>query len=557
MSVTLKAARDAMMARTSSTEPFSWPDVGEHFNWAHDWFDPFARGCNKTGLVLVDRSGQIARHTFAELVTGSDRVASYLAARGVRRGDAVVVMLGNQIELWLTMLALIKLGAVVIPTTAAVTADELQDRVERGNANVVVCNPVDEERLVALERSLIIATTDDLQRTVDLTATPVPHPGNRSDDPLLLYFTSGTTSRPKLVVHTHVSFPVGHLTTMHWLGLRPGDVHLNISAPGWAKHAYSMFFAPWLAQATVIAFDYERFDASELLDVLQEQEVTTFCAPPTVWRMLIKADLSRGPGSLRELMSAGEPLNAEVVEQVRDAWALTIRDGYGQTETTLLVGNTPGLTVKPGSMGRPLLPQTIVLIDPATGRPHPTEGEVCVDLTVAPVNVMSGYQDDSGRHVQAMADGYYRTGDLACRDEDGYITFIGRMDDVFKSSDYKVSPFELESVLIEHPAVLEAAVVPSPDPLRLAVPKAFVSIAPGHAADQATAEDIFRYIRLHLPPYQRIRKLEFIELPKTSSGKIRRTELRDRECATPSPSPREFVDQGSGAPRSGRDADGA
>ena len=339
------------MTRTSSTEPFSWPDVGAHFNWAHDWFDPFARGCSKTGLILIDRSGQIARHSFAELVTGSDRVAAYLAARGVRRGDAVVVMLGNQVELWLTMLALIKLGAVVIPTAPTITPGELQDRVLRGNAKAVVCNPADGERVVALERSLIIATTDDLEQTADLTATPVPHPGNRSDDPLLLYFTSGTTSRPKLVEHTHVSFPVGHLTTMHWLGLRPGDVHLNISAPGWAKHAYSMFFAPWLAQATVIAFDYERFDASELLDVLQEQEVTTFCAPPTVWRMLIKADLSRGPGSLRELMSAGEPLNAEVVDQVHDAWGLTIRDGYGQTETTLLVGNTPGLAGKAGFDG--------------------------------------------------------------------------------------------------------------------------------------------------------------------------------------------------------------
>ena len=545
MHTSLRTARDTLVERESSDDPFNWPDVGPHFNWAHDWFDAFARGCDETGLVIVAESGEARSYSFADLVDGSDRVGAFLSARGVRQGDAVILMLGNQVELWMTMLALIKIGAVIIPTTSAVTPVELRDRIERGNASAIVCNPEDVARVRDVGSPQVI-TSEELREAEELPATPLPHPGNSSDDRLLLYFTSGTTSRPKLVEHTHTSYPVGHLTTMYWLGLRPGDVHLNISAPGWAKHAYSMFFAPWLAQATVVAFNYERFDAPSLLRVLAEHHITTFCAPPTVWRMLIKADLSGGPGALRELMSAGEPLNAEVIQQVRAAWGLTIRDGYGQTETTLLVGNTSGLTVKPGSMGRPLIPGAIVLVDPATGQPHPTEGEVCVDLSTSPVNIMTGYQGDEVRNAEAMAGGFYHTGDLACMDSEGYITFIGRDDDVFKSSDYKISPFELESVLVEHPAVLEAAVVPSPDPVRLAVPKAYVAIAPGHVPDQATADSIFRHARQHLPPYLRVRKLEFVELPKTTSGKIRRTELRSREADAPAGAA-EFVDGSAGA----------
>jgi acetyl-CoA synthetase len=364
----------------------------------------------------------------------------------------------------------------------------------------------------------------------------VPHPRTRADERLLLYFTSGTTSRPKLVEHTHVSYPVGHLTTMFWIGLEPGDVHLNISSPGWAKHAWSSFFAPWLAEATVLVYNYARFDAAALLRVLREQRVTTLCAPPTVWRMLINADLSGGCGSLRELIGAGEPLNPEVIDQVRRAWGLTIRDGFGQTETTAQIGNTPGSPLKVGSMGRPLPGVPVVLVDPVTGERVTTpqgEGEICLDLTGnhggRPLNLMTGYQQDQERNAEAMAGGVYHTGDIATVDEDGYITFVGRTDDVFKASDYKVSPFELESVLIEHPAVAEAAVVPAPDPVRLAVPKAYVALAPGWEPNRDTAYEILRYARDHLAPFLRVRRLEFFELPKTISGKIRRVELRARE----------------------------
>ncbi len=376
-----------------------------------------------------------------------------------------------------------------------------------------------------------VLTTEDLHAAHDLDVPPAEHPGTAPSDRLLLYFTSGTTSSPKLVEHTQVSYPVGHLSTMYWLGVRPGDVHLTISSPGWAKHAWSCFFAPWIAEATVFLFNYTRFDAGALLAQLRQREVTSFCAPPTVWRMLIKSDLSGGPGTLREVVGAGEPLNPEVIEQVRAQWGLTIRDGYGQTETSAQVGNTPGTRVKPGSMGRPLPGLPVVLVDPQTNRKVEGvgEGEICLDLSAHPLSLMTGYQGDEERNAEAMAGGFYHTGDVASRDEAGYITYIGRTDDVFKASDYKISPFELESVLIEHPAVAEAAVVPAPDPVRHAVPKAYIALAPGYEPTEQTAFEILKYAREHLAPYLRVRRLEFFDLPKTISGKIRRVELRGRE----------------------------
>jgi acetyl-CoA synthetase len=278
----------------------------------------------------------------------------------------------------------------------------------------------------------------------------------------------------------------------------------------------------------VAIYNYERFEAAGLLQVLERIGVTTFCAPPTVWRMLIQADLASANTQLREVVGAGEPLNPEVIERVKDAWGLTLRDGYGQTETTLQIGNTPGQRLKPGSMGRPLPGYPIALIDPLTGEPA-QEGEICIDLSDRPLGLMVGYRDDDERTSEAMKDGHYHTGDVASRDEDGYITYVGRTDDVFKASDYRISPFELESVLIEHEAVAEAAVVPSPDPLRLAVPKAYVVLAAGWDPDRDTALAILRHARENLAPYKRIRRLEFAELPKTISGKIRRVELRASE----------------------------
>ena len=546
VSTGLGATRDRLLAlRTdhpAAVEEFRWPDVGPTFNFVHDWFDAFARDNDQPGLVIVEEDGARASYTFGELVTRSEQVANHLAAQGVRAGDSVVVMLGNQVELWESMLALIRLGAVIMPTTTAVGPAELVDRLARGSARAVVCNAVDAAKFDEVPGDYLRVAVGDAPSgwtsyaaAFATPAAPVPHPGNASDDRLLLYFTSGTTSRPKLVEHTHTSYPVGHLSTMYWLGLQPGVVHLNISRPGWAKHAWSNFFAPWLAEATVFVYNYARFDAAALLGQIRAEGVTTFCAPPTVWRMLINADLSGGKGALREAIAAGEPLNPEVISQVEKHWGLTIRDGFGQTEMTAAIANPPGQPVKSGSMGRPLPGVPVVLVDPLEGTvvDGVGEGEICLDLSVrdgsGPLTLMTGYQGDPDKNAEAMAGGFYHTGDVAARDEDGYITYIGRTDDVFKASDYKVSPFELESVLIEHPAVAEAAVVPAPDPVRLAVPKAYVALVDGHEPTAETAESILRYAREHLAPYLRVRRLEFYELPKTISGKIRRVELRQRE----------------------------
>jgi acetyl-CoA synthetase len=520
---------------TKAVDAFTWPDLGERFNWAVDWFDAVARGVERTALWIVEEDGSEARYSFDEMARRSDQVAAHLAEHGVTRGDRVLVMLNNQVELWETMLGVMKLGAVILPTTTALGPAELVDRIDRGGVEHVVVNTADAGKFDTVRGDytrFAVGTPPagwvDYRQAYASEAPPAEHPGTAPSDPQLLYFTSGTTSRPKLVEHTQVSYPVGHLATSFWVAARPGDVHLNISSPGWAKHAWSCFFAPWIAEATIFVFNYARFEPTALLEQVRRAEVNTFCAPPTVWRMLIKADLSGGRGALRELMSAGEPLNPEVMEQVQKAWGLTIRDGYGQTELPLAIGNVPGMPVKPGSMGLPLPGVPIVLVDPLTGEPT-DEGEICVDLSRRPMSLMTGYQGDPERNAEAMAGGYYHTGDVARRDEDGYVFYVGRTDDVFKASDYKISPFELESVLLEHPAVAEAAVVPAPDELRLAVPKAYVALAPGHEASEETALSILRHARENLAPYQRVRRLEFFELPKTISGKIRRVDLRVRE----------------------------
>ena len=531
-----REARDFLLAHreeyAEATAQFGWPELDE-FNWALDWFDVIAEGNDSPALWIVEEDGAEQRLSFAEMAHRSNQVAAWLRGQGVRRGDRIVLMLGNQVELWDTILAVMKLGAVLIPATPLLGPADAADRVARGGAKHVIATSAAAAKFESLEVTKIAvggpvdgwlsqadAYSEDVGFVADGT-TP-------ATDTLLLYFTSGTTARPKLVEHTHQSYPVGHLSTMYWIGLRPGDVHLNISSPGWAKHAWSNVFAPWNAQACVFIYNYTRFDAGRLMAEMQRCGVTSFCAPPTVWRMLIQSDLSALRTPPRLVVGAGEPLNPEVIDQVRKAWGVTIRDGFGQTETTVQVANTPGQPVKPGSMGRPVPGFTIELIDPLTGEPA-AEGEICVALEPRPTGLMVGYHGDAQLTGERMAGGFYHTGDVAVRDDDGYITYVGRTDDVFKASDYRISPFELESVLIEHEAVVEAAVVPSPDPLRLAVPKAYVVLAEGWEASASTAETIFAYAREHMPPYARIRRLEFADLPKTISGKIRRVELRAAE----------------------------
>ncbi|MBV8851962.1 MAG: AMP-binding protein [Sinobacteraceae bacterium] len=512
---------------------FAWPQC-KHFNWATDYFDRVAAGSELLALRVVDDSGLDVPVTYVQLALRSNQVANFLSQLGVTAGDRVLIMMGNVVPLWETMLACIKLGAVMIPATTLLSREDVRDRLNRGRVKAVIAHfshaTLFKDTTVALRIAVggSVAGWQSYSDSEQLGGARHEPAVTAADATMLLYFTSGTTSRPKLVAHSHVSYPVGHLSTAYWIGLRRGDVHLNLSSPGWAKHAWSCFFAPFNAEATVLAYQYPRFSATALLDQLVRCKVTTFCAPPTVWRMLVQQDLRRWPVVLRELVGAGEPLNPEVIEQVRSAWGLTIRDGFGQTETTAQVGNPPGHALKPGSMGV-ALPGYVVKLIGADGAVS-DEGEICLDLKSRPVGLMQSYLDDEQKTAEVMRDGLYHTGDVARCDAEGYFTYVGRMDDVFKSSDYRISPFELESVLIEHPAVTEAAVVPSPDPLRLSVPKAFVLLATDVRGDAATAGAILSYVRRRVGPFKRVRRIEFSDLPKTISGKIRRVELRRAEA---------------------------
>jgi acetyl-CoA synthetase len=539
-----RAARDLLQDLRddydSAVGRFSWPELTE-FNWATDWFDVIAaQHPDRLALRVLSETSD-TQLSYREMAVRSTQLAGWLHGLGVRRGDRVLLMLGNIAPLWESILAAMKLGAVMIPASTLLGPADLADRVTRGDVKHVITESAHMPKFADITAKLTrIEVRQDMASPVadgwhdysTFTAGPPDFAeGGRTlgSDPLLLYFTSGTTAQPKLVQHTNLSYPAGHLSTMYWIGLRPGDVHLNISSPGWAKHAWSNVFAPWIAGATALVLGHERFSPAALFAALSDCGVTTLCAPPTVWRMLVQADLvGANTTSLRECLSAGEPLNPEVIDRVRRAWGITVRDGYGQTETTAQIGNTPGQEVRPGSMGRPLPGYLVSLIDPVTGEPG-SDGEICLPLDRRPLGLMTGYAGDPERAAEAMSGGYYHTGDVASRDADGYITYVGRTDDVFKASDYRISPFELESVLIEHEAVAEAAVVPSPDPLRLAVPKAYVMLAAGYQPDAETALAILAFARERLAPYKRVRRIEFTELPKTISGKIRRVQLRAQE----------------------------
>ncbi|MDR5775171.1 MULTISPECIES: AMP-binding protein [unclassified Caballeronia] len=514
---------------------FQWPALSR-FNWALDYFDPMARGNHAAALHIVNEGGGDTRLSFAQMSERSARVANHLRALNVTRGERILLMLPNRVELWETMLGAMKLGAIVLPATTQLAPADLRDRIALGRVQHVIVDAGETHKFEGIDvTGLRIAVGEPRDGWLAYDAAYEASPDFAADgetnasDPYLLYFTSGTTSKPKLVAHTHESYPVGHLSTMYWIGLQPGDVHWNISSPGWAKHAWSCFFAPWNAQACVFIYNFSRFDAARTLDALVQYDITTLCAPPTVWRMLVQEPLASYAVKLREIVGAGEPLNPEVVERVHTAWGVPIRDGYGQTETTAQIANTPGQRVAPGSMGRPLPGYRVALLDPDGALAD--EGEIALVLNPPPLGLMTGYADNPTATENAMRGGFYRTSDVASRGADGYFVYVGRADDVFKSSDYRLSPFELESVLIEHEAIAEAAVVPSPDPLRLSVPKAFVTLRHGFAVGPELARSVFAFSRERLSPYKRIRRIEFAELPKTISGKIRRVDLRRQEAA--------------------------
>jgi acetyl-CoA synthetase len=533
-----RAARDLLVRHRTdyvrAMAEFRWPDLPS-FNWALDHFDDLARGNRRRALWIVEESGAEEHRSFEELRVASSRAANFLRTLGIEREDRILVMLPNRVELWEIMLAAIKLGAVLAPATTLLSETDVRDRIERGRMRAVIADASCSDRFAGIaDHCVRVSVGGEVPGWAPYTASESSAPDfrpdgeTRAEDPSVLYFTSGTTSKPKMVLHSQRSYPIGHLSTMYWIGLREDDVHLNISSPGWAKHAWSCFFAPWHVGATVFVYNQARFDAARTLDALARCGVTTLCAPPTAWRSIILKDLTAYAVKVRELVSAGEPLNPEVIERVKAAWGVVIRDGYGQTESTAMLGNPPGQPVRPGSMGRALPGYRIDLLD-AEGN-EVQEGEVSVRLDPRPAGIMVGYAGDAERTRKALGGGHYGTGDVASRDTEGFFWFVGRTDDVFKSSDYRISPFELESALIEHEAVAEAAVVESPDPQRWCVPKACIVLKPGFKANGDTAHSILAFTRARLAPYQKIRILEFCDLPKTVSGKILRTELRAAEA---------------------------
>ncbi|MER7110109.1 AMP-binding protein [Streptomyces sp. NPDC000229] len=535
-----REARDVLLDHRDDLETarrlFRWPRP-ERFNWALDWFDTVARGNPAPALRVLSPEGR-TDHSYDTMARRADQVATWLRGLGVRRKDPLLLLLDNRVELWETMLAAIKLGAVIVPTYTTTTTAELADRVQRAGVRHVVAGSSLADRLADVPGDWTrIAVGEPRPGWVpyaDSFAAPdrfTPDGPTPADDPLFVYFTSGTTSRPKMVIHTHSSYPVGHLSGMYWNGVRPGDFHLNVSAPGWAKHAWSSFFVPWNAEATVVALAVAHPGPSDVLQALRTGGVTTLCAPPTVWRGMVRHGLGERPPGLREAAAVGESLEPALFHAVRDAWGMPVRDGFGQTETTAQIGNPPGREGVPGRMGWALPGYDPVLIDRETGRevPDGTPGELCIRLSPRPAGMMTGYAGDAERTERAFENGVYHTGDLVVRHDDGGFSYVGRTDDMFKSFDHRISPLELERVLLSSPLVAEAAVVAVPHPVGLWEPKAFVVLAPGHAKDAVSAEAVFRHAVEYLPREKWVRLLEFADrLPLTPSGKIRRAELRDR-----------------------------
>ena len=509
---------------------FRWPTVGT-FNWALDYFDPMASENDQPALCFLT-GRELQQVSFAEVSERSNRLANYLKTTGVRRGETVLVMLGNELALWLTSLAAIKLGAVLLPASALTSTADLSDRMARGRVKHVITGEALARKHAGIFKNVGRICVGEISGWMPFSkyeqSSPIFTPAELTDsnDPLFVYFTSGTTAKPKLVVHSHQSYPIGNLSTMYWLGVQPGDLHLNLSSAGWAKHAWSSFFAPWNAEATVLVYDVPRFNPRTILSLLRDFPVTTFCAPPTAWRMLIQEDLESYLTTLREVVSAGEPLNPEVIDRVHRAWGVTIRDGYGQTETTALIANTPGEPLVTGALGKPLPGWRIHSVD-LEGK-ESSDGELAISTDPYPAGLMCGYLQSDGS-IERPSGPMHRTGDLASVNDQGYVTFVGRTDDVFKSSGYRISPFELESLLLEHASVMEAAVVPAADPVRTIVPKAFIRLGEGCFPNRETALQIFEHIKLNASAFKRIRRIQFCDLPKTASGKIIRAELRRRE----------------------------
>lgn len=533
-----------MKSYDQTVATFRW-QVPAKFNFAFDVIDRWAARSEHPAMVWVDRRGRESALSFEHFRARSNRLANFLISHGIGRGDCVMLVLPRIPAWWEANLGVMKSGAVSIPGTTLLTSKDLEYRLQASEAKVIItddenAHKVDAiaDRCPSLRLKVAVGSEPqgwaDYEQLVSMASSNRPKCETNATDPAIIYFTSGTTGHPKMVVHTH-AYPLGHMVTgKFWLDLRPGDLHWNVSDTGWAKAAYSSLFGPWNMGATLFVHDGRgKFDAQETLALLQKHAVSTFCAPPTAYRFLVLENLKAyGLSKLRHCASAGEPLNPEVIDAWQKGTGLTIRDGYGQTETVLLVGNFPPMEVKPGSMGKPSPGFYVSVVDDeGLEIPAGREGDIAVRVEpVRPVGLFKEYWKNPEATASCYRKGWYITGDRAYKDEDGYFWFVGRADDVIISAGYRIGPFEVESALVEHPAVTEAAVVASPDEVRGDIVKAFVVLAPGFLPSDALAGDLQEHVKKTTAPYKYPRAIEFVgELPKTISGKIRRRELREME----------------------------
>ena len=524
---------------------FRW-EVPEHYNFAVDVVDHWGEDAQKVAMLWVNERGDEKRLTFRDFTVRSNQVGNALRTTGIRKGDRILIMSPRLPEWWEAVLGIMKIGAISMPGTTLLTPKDVAYRIQAAEAVAVI---TDEEGALKVEQVANECPTLRLKivlgaeregwvnyaRAVAVAMSTLKPERTRSDEPMMIYFTSGTVGYPKMVLHTHVSYPIGHIVTgKYWLDLKPTDLHWNLSDTGWAKAAYSNLFGPWIMGAAMFTFDGRgRFDARQTLELLERYPISTFCAPPTAYRLLVLENLRHYHlAALRHCIGAGEPLNPEVIEAWQRGTGQIIRDGYGQTETVILVANFPPLPVKPGSMGKPSPGLTIGIVDD-DGREVPAgiEGDIAVKLTpIRPVGLFKEYWRNPEATSNCIRGEWYITGDRAIRDADGYFWFIGRADDVIISAGYRIGPFEVESALVEHPSVAEAAVVASPDQLRGEIVKAFVILAPGHQPSEQLMQDLQEHVKRVTAPYKYPREIEFTtELPTTISGKIRRVELRQRE----------------------------
>jgi acetyl-CoA synthetase len=527
-------------------------DVPEYFNFGFDVIDAWAnKDRNKIAMIWVNQEGVEKKYTFWDLMRLSNQIVNIMIKYGINKGDRVLIMLPRVPEWWTFTLALIKRGAVYCPAPTMLTPKDLKYRINLADIKMVItmqeqADKIDEiakecpsltcRLMIDGKRPGWISYPVELDYPAPVSAKIVNLPGTKktkSTDPLVIFFTSGTTGEPKMVLHEH-SYPLGHIVTARfWHDLRVNDLHLTLSDTGWAKSAWGKFYGQWIEGSAIFVYDIRsRFNATEILPLIEKYGISTFCVPPTIYRMLILADLDKFDFSeLRHCVSAGEPLNPEVIKAWKEATGLTIYEGYGQTETVLCIGTFPGMKPKFGSMGRPSPGWHIELHDDH-GKPvglH-EEGKIAICMKPRPVGMFREYLNNEEENKKSFVGDWYYTGDKAYRDEDGYLWFIGRDDDVIKSSGYRIGPFEVESALIEHPAVQEAAVVGSPDDIRGLIVKAFIILKPGHKASDTLTREIQDHVKKVTAPYKYPRAIEFVEsLPKTISGKIRRKELRENE----------------------------